>query len=236
MAKIPDHPEPPAALDADLGTLKSALPELDDCGPLLSRCEARFAAEERGLVGWLRSRPSRLRFLLAAGVAAIPVLHAFSEAHAGTSGAGHAGLSLAMAALLLGAVWLGMRPLSRRAFSPTQVLGALGLALGALLLINGWPGPRAGVVREGATVASCLGTGLLFALPIYLWLRLLDRGDNPHAPVLALAAGVSANFALNLHCAGLGPLHDVLGHFAVVVLLLGLHALLARRHPSPRSA
>jgi len=231
MAKHPELPERSPAVDAELVVLKSDASELHDPDALLSSLEARLAQEERGVVAWLRHRRSRTRFVLGVAVAALPVVLsvvAVSRAHALNEARG---LTFAMAPLLLYALWLGLRSHSRPCLTTPQLSGALVLSLVALLLINGWPAPAAAaeVARGAGTVLGCAGFGLLFALPVYAWLRLLDRGDNPHGPVLALGAGVSANLALNLHCSGHGPLHDILGHFVVVVVLLGLHAVLGLR-------
>lgn len=239
MAKHPDLPERSPAVDAELGVLKSDPAELHDPGQLLSSLEARLAQEERGVVAWLRSRPSRTRLALGAAVAAVPVVDALVDLSLrpgqGALHPAHA-LTFAMAPLLLYALWLGLRSHSRPALGARQLFGVLLLSLAALLLIDVWPAPVAAaeLARSGGTVLGCAGVGLLFALPVYAWLRLLDRGDNPHGPVLALGAGISANLALNLHCSGHGPLHDILGHFAVVVVLLGLHAVLGRRAVSAR--
>lgn len=233
MAFRSSQPEPSSALEAELVELRPVVLELPPTEPLMASLEAQLAAGERGLRGWLRSRSSRARYALAAGVAAAPGLWAVGEvgssARAGAAWADVA-LRLLPAALLLYAAWLGLRPHSRRALGAHQMLGVLALCLGALLCVNAWPVTVAPTsAARTASVAACLGLGLSLAVPVYSWLRMLDRGDNPHGPALALAAGVSANLALNLHCAGLGPWHDVFGHFAVVAALLGAHALLAAR-------
>ena len=57
-----------------------------------------------------------------------------------------------------------------------------------------------GHAAEGKPMA-CLSVGLLFGIPIYGLLRLLDRGSRISALIASLAAGLTGNMAIHLKCA-----------------------------------
>ena len=85
---------------------------------------------------------------------------------------------------------------------------------------------------SGSGVAELLSpcglVGALVALPVYLLVRLLDRGSSLSAVAAGTAAGLAGNTFLQMHCANTGTAHMALGH-AMVVVWCVLGVLLARR-------
>jgi hypothetical protein len=76
--------------------------------------------------------------------------------------------------------------------------------------------------------APCLVIGVVLGAIVYAVLGLLDRGGTRRALVTAAASGLAANLALHLHCPVTAPLHMVLGHLGVAVVLVGAASLLER--------
>ena len=70
-------------------------------------------------------------------------------------------------------------------------------------------------------------------VPVYVALRLLDRGSSATASLLAAcAAGLTGNLVLQLHCPVDGVEHLMATHFSVALLFLvglGLAHLVVRR-------
>ena len=75
--------------------------------------------------------------------------------------------------------------------------------------------------------------GILLGVPVYAVTRLLDRGGTLLGPLLAaLAAGLTGNFALQIHCPTNDTQHAMAGHAPVAlvfVLAIGGVELLFRR-------
>ena len=195
---------------------------------LLTDCEAQLDAE-RGARAWLRQRPTASRLGLGLGLPAGLVLVALLFAPRPDIGDVPAwrilGVVVCTAALLAASVWFGLRPLHRPpvpawlepAVVGAALLGAVGLA--AMPLLE--PIPPAGAGDWGHAL-GCLYGGVLIALPVFVILRLLDRGGRVFASVLsAAAAGLGANGVLALHCANDALGHTLRGHVGVMVALVG---------------
>jgi hypothetical protein len=85
-------------------------------------------------------------------------------------------------------------------------------------------------------------TLILSAGPLYILFRLRQDGDPLHPGLtgasLGAAAGAWGVTLMDLHCEHVDPRHMLLGHFAPVLLLIAVGALIARRalaihtHPS----
>ena len=134
-------------------------------------------------------------------------------------------------------VWLAatelvseMIPGSRHRVNPAALLGGGSLALIAIfgLLFRDYQTTE--FVRLGLT---CLGAGLLHAIPVALasWL-ILRRGFAVNPAAAGMAAGTLAGLAglimLELHCPNFEVLHLMVWHTAVVLVSGGVGALLAR--------
>jgi hypothetical protein len=74
----------------------------------------------------------------------------------------------------------------------------------------------------------CFVYGLLFALPVLVLARVVDRGEHRigrAALCAALAGGLTANLGLHLHCPITHAGHLLLGHATLVLALVGVYAL-----------
>lgn len=220
---------------------------LDDSAPmpgfdeLLAQVEAAVD-QERGPVAWLRSRSTPVRALLVAlGAALVPGLvwltwtrvdiHAYPPQRWA--------LDLAVLVLPLALVLaVVLRPLYRPAWPRWVEPALLAVTIAAVLI-----GPMLGGAHHDhpASLAGtgphllpragvCLGLGTLMGLPILAWLTVLgrqERGWSRPTSLAAVAAGVTAVFAIFLHCPIVAPEHLLLGHASVLVpfVLLGLMGL-----------
>jgi hypothetical protein len=92
----------------------------------------------------------------------------------------------------------------------------------ASLHAEGWP-----ALLQRAT--PCLAIGLAIGALFYGVLALLDRGGSYRAPAMAVASGLAANLALQLHCPVTAPLHMVVGHLGVALLLVAAALFLRGR-------
>ena len=194
-----------------------------------------------GLHAWLRSRPTRQRLLmvLIAGLTAILLggLRPRHDTPGGMSLAAWA-LSFLFATLLCAGIALAslgrLRSAGRRIAAVT-----LGLLLPVVYALcqQATHGVDPG---EGVTfwhrALSCFGYGTLLVLPLCGLLWALDRDEKPTlstSVIAGIAAGLSANAALSLHCPQSDAAHLLLGHAAIGALLglvgAAIAALLARR-------
>jgi hypothetical protein len=228
------------ALDGELpGLLRTAQPSPPDLDALFRELEQRVAAE-RGLRAWLRARPTALRTGLAwsavAAVAAVVAL-AFRRPDMAV----YPPARMAAALLVLGAgfaisLLLALRPLQRPGVPARTVALATSAVLVGVLVLYGLPPAHlahpSSLHEPGLSVLlraiPCLAIGMAIGGAFYGLLALLDRGGSRRAPVVAVAAGLAANLALQLHCPVTAPLHMIVGHLGVALLLLAGAVLLVR--------
>lgn len=205
--------------NAELGralAAEAALPALalDD---LFAGLEARVE-HESGLRAWLRSRPSALRFQLAALAVAV-VAFAGGVLRLRADWSQYPGPRLLVPLLYLGLVLIVMRQeLSARrrlvAAQPWPWLALLALPFVLALA----PATEASRHAGPAGALSCFIYGVLLTLPVALLLWALDRDDRPSlrtAVQSAVALGLSANVVLELHCANGNLGHLLLGHVSI---------------------
>lgn len=213
----------------------AAAEEASDDHPDALLVELRRRLErEQGLAGSLRSLPTWGRLLVgfgaiaAAAVAVLalqprPDLDAYPRVRMGLAVCLLGGLAAA-------SVVFALRPLHKPALPRDP---SLALLLGGLLATFGLAAlPAAHTIQQGRGIDSgefldramdCFGYGALAALPIFVLLRLLDRGGHhslARALLAAGAGGLSANLLLQLHCSGTSPGHLLLGHASVAAAVI----------------
>jgi hypothetical protein len=220
-----------AALDeGDAGPADAArMAEVDEAARGIERALAR----ERGIRGWLRSRPTRWRAGFVLTIVAV-VTTAFAVASPRVDLAVYPTWRLALCAavyaLALGAlVWRALRPLHRL---PAAGYDRAWLALGLALPFSIAALPPAELSAPVSTVGhgdNCMGWGVLLGIAFAAALHAVDRDLRPgvHGRWLALAgASLAANAALLFHCPITRPMHAWIFHASVVPVLL-LMVLLA---------
>jgi len=209
-------------------------PELEG---LLESVEREIGQAEKKPTFWLRTRPTWVRRAIASGAAlgvvgltAALMLRADFHDYPASYMAVALG---SLGALLLLSVHMALRPLHRPPMRGAARAAVVGLTLAstfALALFSPHdPGEAHGVFDH---VSGCLFFGLLFGVPVYFVLRLLDRGAQATSLLAACAAGLLGNLVLQLHCPRKDPEHLMLAHFSVVLLFvagLGLAHWLVRR-------
>lgn len=207
---------------------------LDSSGPgggqeleLLAATRARIDADQSP-AGWLKSRPTWLRRTIALSVVGAIVLSAlilirrpdFDDYPTGRMLVTLGVMSLLLAVSLV----LGLRPIHRPMLPTWMNRTVTTVGIVAAFVFAAMPSsyiPAMELVPEDPLRAfgmPCLYFGVLFGVPVYGVARLLDRGGNPVSAILAaLAAGLTGNLVLLIHCPATDPLHQVFGHFTVVV-------------------
>ena len=199
-----------------------------DLAPVFEEIQARIGEAEGRRSFWLATRPTRVRRAICWGTLALVAL--LGGVLTLRADFGDYPLPRMMAALgalfVLGGLSLhhALRPVHQpplpRWVGALVVLAALGATFTLALLPPAHAGGLEGVGAHGA--APCLLYGLLFGLPVYGMLRVLDRGGGSPAPLLgASAAGLAGNLVLQLHCPQTDPTHLLAGHFAVAALFIG---------------
>lgn len=190
-------------------------------------------AGERGVVAWLRSRPTSLRALLALGLVAMLAIGTalrWLRPDMAVYPTGRMAMVLASIALLTAiGIGLVLRPLQRPALPAWAGPAMIGAAVLGLLAFYALPiaheaHPASlqapGMAALIARARPCVVIGLLLGVAVFFALRALDRGGARRSLQRAAAAGLCANLVLQLHCPNTAPLHLLLGHFAVLVVLL----------------
>jgi hypothetical protein len=217
--------------------LRPALEPQPDLSDLFGSVQAQIAGEH-GTVAWLQSRRTALRacFALAETILPVALTACFwlrPDIDAYPAGRMVAALS-AMAALLGAGVWLVLRPLHRPPLPAWAGPVAIAAAVIGLLALSLLPPPHPALQPDGmgallSGARRCLVAGLLLGSGVFFALRALDRGGARRAALRAVAAGLCANLVLQLHCPNTAPAHIVLGHFAVLAVLLVFAAFWPRR-------
>lgn len=199
-------------------------PDLD---AMLGDVEKKMEAADRSWVFWLRSRATWLRRLLAFAVAAVVVGVGgvlTLRANFGELPVAWIAIAVTSLAVLLGAsLYLALRPLHQPPLPAVVRTGLIGASLAATLALA-LLAPADTIADDRgllAHVTPCLVYGLLTGLPVFLLLRLLDRGRSTIAILAACAGGLTGNLVLQLHCPRNDAEHLMGAHFGVVLLFLG---------------
>lgn len=211
-----------------------------DYDAMLAGVEAKIDEAEKKPSFWLRTRSTAVRRVTAA-LAALAVIVVggvlLTRRELGAIDPIHLAVALAALGALLGlSVHAALRPLHRPPPSPLARAATIALTLVSTFLLALLPPADASLHVAGdqgllSHVSPCLFYGLLTGLPVYVVLRLLDRGTSAAPLLAACAAGLAGNLVLTLHCPRDDPQHLMLGHFSVALLFvagLGLVHLLAR--------
>ncbi|HEX4335699.1 MAG TPA: hypothetical protein VH062_07265 [Polyangiaceae bacterium] len=196
---------------------------------------------ETGVVAKLRALPTARRVLIgivatmvfAVGTALVRPRWSF-----GPMPEERVGLVLAVLGVLITLmVWLGLRPLQAAPLGRRALLASVTASLLVPVLFAATPpGAESSALGDPGMVKGIMSCFLFGALPGVLFvlaLRVLDRNAHHAASAALLAAaggGLAGNLALEMHCPSVAPLHLLLGHATVgVVLVLTYRAL----RPSP---
>lgn len=206
------------------GLARAATRADDDIAEQLLATES-LLADERGLRAFLRSRSTRLRWVLSLVLPAVLLVRELLSKRVSMRELGT--LRVFAASLLLGVLVavahsaLCPLPIERRAARLRWLLALVVWCLPCVL----WLAPEASVNAEqvsssgfAARALSCFGYGSLLAAPSVALLWTLDRGARVPFRVGALAAGLVAvlsNLLLLLHCPSTQHAHLVAGHFSI---------------------
>jgi len=183
-------------------------------------------ARERGARAYLRSRPTRVRWMLCLGLAALLLALEGARRHVPLRELG--GTRLIVGLGLLGALALVTRsalsPVSRRHRAPRarSILALVAWCVPCAL----WLAPESsGSAAESFSSSGfalrslgCFGYGSAFSAPSFALLWALDRGPRVSYRVWALAAGLVAllgSLILLLHCPSTNRAHLLAGHFSI---------------------
>lgn len=193
--------------------------------------------EEKGLLASLRARPTPQRIALVIVVTAVLMAVtavAMPRAEIAEYPVLRMGIVLAtLSTVMAAAVWRLLRPLHlpKPSASSTRLLlvaGVLAPTVAALWPLYGHVGHHAG---EGMHFAlgcgRCMAFGAVMGAPVLALATMLRRARVDGAAVVGLAgvaAGLVGNLTLQLHCPITAPLHLLLAHASLAVLL-GIVAL-----------
>jgi len=190
---------------------------------------AQTLEQETGPRAWLRSRPSRLRFMLVL----LPLLLLLIVGGVLRQRADFQQYPLLRMLLLLCAYGLAIvlafsKELSEspRRDALRDYVGLLAFALFVPALAAFAPATEASLHTHSGGMPGALGCfayGALFTLPIAALLWAFDRNERPSlrsACLSAAALGLSANLLLELHCGKGGAEHVLLGHASLGVAWL----------------
>ncbi len=208
--------------------------------PLRARVEGQLASE----TGWLaRLRALRTGQRLALVLALVLLLALLVAATTPRADLGQLALTPMMATLgvltaaTALAAWRLLRPLHAPPPHPwaSRALLVVGVLTPCVLaFVPGHQGAGAAVGEGAAFMASCgkcLGFGGVLGLPVLLLALWARRAQTDGAAVAALggvAAGLAGNVTLQLHCPITEPLHVLVGH-ATLLVLLGAVAVVWQR-------
>lgn len=223
--------------DAELGRSLAAQAQASEALPFpeefFGQLEQRLALE-RGPRAWLRSRPSRLRFMLVL-LPLVLVLVAGGLLRQRVDFAQYPGqrIALLLCVYFLAIVLALGRELSE-SYRRNSLRDHLGLFLFALLvpvLAAFAPATEASRHAGPEGALGCFSYGALLTLPIASLLWAFDRDDRPSLRTVCLSAaalGLSANLLLELHCGNGNAQHVLLGHASLGLAWLAVWAI-ARR-------
>lgn len=228
MSREPADTETP---DPELaGLLTSARAESDSTAPdldaLFAQVNASIHRAERRPSFWWQTRPTWLR----RGLASVPALLILTTAatlklRPDFADYPPAQMTVALGTLLclLGAaIYQALRPLYQPALSTGGKASIALSTLTASLLLALFPPPgepSLPLAVELPHAIPCFLIGLGTGLPVYVLLRLLDRGSG-HPLLPACASALLGTLFLHLACPSRSAAHLLLGHFGVVLLLI----------------
>ena len=213
-----------------------------DIERLLGRVHASLDAEQ-GVLGKLRALPTRTRWLVVATAVALMVGGVFAFARRVDFDAYPpwrlvltAATYVALLALIANLV---LRPFYRRGASASREMI---LVAASFLAPFGWALAPVPVLSHPVDTAGggrdCFALGVALGTTLIVLFRALDRAPQTNlrsVAILAAGAGLVANLAFVFHCPQTRPLHLVLVHapIGLVLLLICRPALarLARTHP-----
>jgi anti-sigma factor RsiW len=175
-------------------------------------------ARDTGPRAWLRSRPSRLRFMLVL----LPLLLVLTVGGLLRQRADFAHYPALRVVLLLCVYFLGIvLAFGKELFESPRPdafrdhWGLLAFALAVPVLAAFAPATEVSLQAGPGGAPGCFRYGVLLTLPIGAVLWALDRHDRPSLRTVCLSAaalGLAANLLLELHCGNGNPVHVLLGH------------------------
>jgi len=210
------------ALGRQLAAVETA--DADSLNALQATTEA-LLARERGVRAFLRSRPTRTRWLLIVVLPAVLLArellrHRVSLAELGVTRL-FTGLLLLVAFGLIARSALSPLPIERHA---AQVRSALALVAWCLPCVL-WFAPEAGGSTDDLSSGgfalrslTCFGYGSALGAPSFMLLWAFDRGQRIPYRVMALGAGLVAvlsSLLLLFHCPNTQRAHVIAGHFTI---------------------
>lgn len=232
-----------AALAKSAGPLREALKSSDanaigvDVDALFESVKSRIASEDKHMTGYLKSRPTWMRVLLAfiaVVLVVTPVMAFVPRPDMADYPRGRMVLTVLSMLLSLGVTLsIALRPAYRPPISRMVITGVSIASLGLLFLFSSIPLPDSGRAEQALMellphAMPCFFYGLGFGAPVYFLMRALDHEVTRLAALLAASsAGLTANLALHLHCPNTQPGHILLAHFSVAVVFLALVAMIA---------
>ncbi|MFK7991011.1 MAG: NrsF family protein [Sandaracinaceae bacterium] len=210
-------------------------PDLD-LDAMLTSVKGDIAEAEQKKSFWFKTRPTWVRRAVALGAALTMVMVGgiralrddLSEVPVATMALAVGGL-----AVLLGlSVHQALRPIHQPRSRWVHV-ALIGLTLGCTFLLAVLSPHQAHDESFLSHVSPCIFYGLFMALPVYLVIRLLDRGASTGALLAACAAGLLGNLVQQLHCPRSDMGHLMASHFGLVVLFVAglgmVHVITGRR-------
>ena len=230
----------PAGTDADMGETLRHLegpPRASDLEGMYDEVRRQCDKQDRGMAGYLKSRPTRVRRMICFSALAligtvamltIPIVDASQRTTEWF-------VTLTAYLVLMGlAIQSATRPLQLPALPRWRTYLLAALAIAATLVAVLVPGAHAHVgASPQMSFAPCMGTGLLLGIPVYATIRVFDRGNALGGLLAAAAAGLAGNFLLKFHCPVNEAAHVMAGHVSVAVIFvvgLGLvHWLIDQR-------
>ncbi len=191
-------------------------------------------ARETGLRAWLRSRPSRLRFMLVL----LPLLLVVIAGGVFRQRADFQQYPLARVMLLLSVYFVAIVLAFGKELSESprrdplrDHWGLLAFALAVPFLAAFAPATEASRQAGPEGALGCFSYGALLTLPIAALLWAFDRDDRPSLRTVCLSAaalGLSGNLLLELHCGNGNAVHVLLGHASLGVAWLAAWAVTRR--------
>jgi hypothetical protein len=228
--------ESPDAFARAVRTAESDAPI--DLDALLARVKSSLAGE-RGARGWLRSRPTWMRRSISIAASTILSLFGLVAVRPDLGAYPPWRMAITLGAFivpLLFTIVLSLRPAYRPALKTEIILASSVASLGIVLLLSVLPPAHEAHAATIAMAAAdggggampCFFIGVLVSLPVLAIARVLDHRATKMVVVLsAVAAGLTANVTLQLHCPATAPTHLLLGHFSVALVVVVVVALLA---------
>lgn len=225
MTGLPAVDEPDSGATSNGGSL--------DISRLLDETQ-RQIQREKGVLAWLRSRPTSVQLGLGLGTALIPALAQLILARREDWGDYPLPRLLATATAYMLAVILGAKVLVSPLYRPRSVWAlrvATVYAFCLPVIVAGLASAYSRHYEAGDHSAdaalmhawACLRYGTLLSLPAVLLFFAMDRQLAAGRRFLTLAAGlggIAGNLVLLLHCSNEQLTHQLLGHAAVGLMLL----------------